>query len=341
MRVWTSLPRPLTALILLFLLVGGHYATYAQPTNDGGAVSVGGGDALTIGGLLQTDAYAGRPTGDGFRVRSTRLRFGGKAEGLQYAVQADFASSPVLLDAFARLPVTPRFRVTAGLFKTPFGGEFLTPRPDLLFAERSRVANNIPPNRQAGVTLGATLVPDRLTATVGAFNGTRGLRPNDNDLLLYVGRFTGHVPIDEGQLELGTNVAYSVDEGANLSGLGRPAFRGSRFLFGADAQLELNRWLFTGELNTGRLDAEGRSGTATPFGFHVAAGADVSEEHQLLARFDQYDPDVPAQVMPDDQLSLGYNYDPTSMLRVLLNYQAPVDDMGNGFLTARLQVALR
>jgi hypothetical protein len=50
----------------------------------------------------------------------------------------------------------------------------LTPRPDILFAERARAVNNIAPNRQAGVTLSATLLPDRFSATVGAFNGTRG-----------------------------------------------------------------------------------------------------------------------------------------------------------------------
>lgn len=341
MRACTSFFRDCVAFVLLVLVVGGHYGANAQPMNDSGAVSVGGGDALTIGGLLQTDAYAGRPGGDGFRVRSTRLRFGGNAEGLQYAVQTDFSASPVLLDAFARLPLTSRLRVTAGLFKTPFGGEFLTPRPDLLFAERARVANHIPPNRQAGVALGATLLPDRVTATIGAFNGTRGLRPNDNDRLMYVGRLNGQIPMDDGQLEIGTNVAYSVDDGANLYRLGRPAFSGSRFLFGVDAQLEMNRWLLAGELNAGQLDPERRSTTAEPFGFYLAAGADVAEEHQVLARFDQYDPDAPTQATPEEQLSLGYNYDPTSVLRVLLNYQAPVDDMGNGFLIARLQVALR
>jgi hypothetical protein len=67
----------------------------------------------------------------------------------------------------------------------------------------------------------------------------------------------------------------------------------------------------------------------------------VAADHQLLARFDQFDPDVPAQAAPNDQLTLGYNYEPSSVLRVLLNYQTPVDDVGGGFLTARLQVALR
>jgi phosphate-selective porin len=274
------------------------------------------------------------------------VRLGGQIDQLQYVVQTDFSSPSVLLDAFARLPLTNRVRVRAGLFKTPFSAEFLTPRPDILFAERARAVNNIAPNRQAGVTLSATLLPDRLSATVGAFNGTRGLSPNDNDLFLYVGRLNGQVPVGETQLELGTNVGYSIDDDVALSALNRSRFAGTRFLFGVDARLETGRWLVAGELNTAELDPRGvgipsRLAPTEPLGFYLAAGANVAAEHQLLARFDQFDPDVPAQAAPDDQLTLGYNYEPSSALRVLLNYQTPLGEIGDGFLTARLQVALR
>lgn len=304
-------------------------------------MSVGGGNNLTIGGLLQTDAYLGRPSGDGFRVRTTRLRFGGEAQTLQYVVHADIAASPVLLDAFARLPLTNRFRLTAGLFKTPFGREFLTSRPDLLFVERARVANNIPPNRQVGIAVEGTLLSDRMTATVGAFNGTRGLQPNDNDLLLYVGRLTGRVPLDDAHLQLGTNASYSIDDGVALSGLGRPAFTGTRFLFGVDAQFEIDRWILTGELNTGQLDPEESTNTNIPFGFSLGAGAYLTDEHQFVGRVDQFDPDAPMQAAPETQIHLGYNYEPTPMLRILVNYQVPLETSRNGFLTTRLQIALR
>jgi hypothetical protein len=47
------------------------------------------------------------------------------------------------------------------------------------------------------------------------------------------------------------------------------------------------------------------------------------------------------QASPENQLTVGYNYDPTPMLRVLVNYQAATDDVSDGFVTARLQIALR
>jgi hypothetical protein len=333
-------------LLGLLLLGGGAGQSVVAQSADGGAVSVAGGGALTVGGLIQADAYLGGASGDQFRARSARLRLGGQVNQVQYVVQTDFSSSSVLLDAFARLPLADRIRVTAGLFKTPFSAEFLRSRPDILFAERARVVNSIAPNRQAGVALDASLLPNRLSATVGAFNGTRGLRPNDNDLFLYVGRLDGQLPVGTGRLEVGTNVGYSVDDNVDLSGLNRPQFAGTRFLFGVDARWETDRWLVAGELDTGELDPRGISvpslaASSEPFGFYLAAGANVAADHQLLARFDQFDPDVPAQAAPDDQLTLGYNYEPSSVLRVLVNYQTPLGEVSDGFLTARLQVALR
>ncbi len=310
----------------------------AQPTADLTAVSVGGGDLLTIGGLLQTDLYLNRSDGDGFRARSTRLRFGGQAKDLQYVVQTEFSSSNVLLDAFIRLPITEKLRLTTGLFKTPFSAEILTGRPNILLAERARAVNAIAPGRQVGATLSAPLASDRLTVTAGAFNGTPGLQPKKNDNLLYTGRVTGRLSVGEGQLKLGTNAAYKIDR--DYAFAGRSNFTGSRLLYGADASLVLNRWLVEGEVDGARLSPDGAD-DASPFGFYVTAGADVIENHQVLVRFDQYDPDFPNRNAPTDQVGIGYNYEPSSLLRVLLNYQTPVDALSDGVLTARLQVALR
>lgn len=65
----------------------------------------------------------------------------------------------------------------------------------------------------------------------------------------------------------------------------------------------------------------------------------VAEDHQLLARLEGFDPDQPLLPALDDQLVLGYNYDVSSIFRVVVNYEAPTEDLGGGFLTGRLQVA--
>ncbi len=341
MNASPPLSRVVRALTLVLLLSVWTLPASAQNPDDGGAVTVGGG-ALTIGGLLQTDAYVGRAAGDGFRIRTTRLRLGGEAKDLQYVVQTDFSSPSVLLDAFARIPLTEQVRITAGLFKTPFGKEILTGRPNLLFAERSRAANAIPPGRQAGATLSANLGSDQITATAGAFNGTPGLKPNDNDLLLYVGRLNGTIPLGSTTLEGGANAGYSIDDAVPRPRPDSTAlFSGTRALFGADAQLTGQRWLLAGEVNVAQLSPTGIDDTQTAFGYYLAGGIDVVPNHQVLARFDQYNPDVPGVSAPANRVTLGYNVDPSPMLRFLLNYEAAVDDLGGGLVTARLQVALR
>jgi len=316
----------------------------AAQTSEGTGVTVGAGDALRVGGLVQADAYVGRDVApnDGFRARSARLRLGGQAEGLSYVIQTDFTSSSPLLDAYVQVLLADRLRLRGGLFKTPYSAEFLTPRPRIPFAERARVVNALAPNRQAGVQLTADLTTDasdaQVNATLGAFNGTRGLSTNDNDHLLYLARLTGRVPLGAGTLNLGASGGYSIDDGVGIPRVAS-SFNGTRLLGQLDARYETERWLLGGALHAAELDVDGPEGARSPFGYQATAGVNVAEDHQLLARLEGFDPDQPLLPARDDQFVLGYNYDVSSVLRVVVNYEASTEDLGDGFLTGRLQVA--
>ncbi len=315
----------------------------AQSGEDG-SVTVGAGQALQMGGLIQADALLGREnSADGFRARSARLRLGGQAERLSYVIQTDFTASSVLLDAFVQLPLANRVRLRGGLFKTPYSAEILRSRPRIRFAERARVVNALSPARQAGLQLVGDLMSTgseaQVTATVGAFNGTRGLIPNDNDDFLYVGRLDGSFPLGPGALDVGASAGYSIDDQVSVAEMS--SFSGTRILGQVDAQYEVDRWLFAGEFHVADLERDLVIGSASqsPSGFHLTAGMDIAEEHQALVRLDQYDPDARAVPAPDERLVLGYNYEPSSLLRVQANYQAPTGNLGGGFFTGRLQVA--
>ena len=335
-----SLPALLSLLATTIALLSLHPHTASAQPSDGGPVTVLGSEALQVGGLIQTDAYLGQAGTDGFRARSVRVRLGGQAESLSYVVQTELTSPQVLLDAVARLSLTNRVRLSAGLFKTPYSGEILTPRPNLLFAERARVVNALAPARQVGATLSGAIVPDRLTATVGAFNGPSGLRTNDNDQLFYVGRLEGNLPVNSAQLTVGANAGYGIDDQVDVP---RPlSFSGRRLLVGGDARFDADRWLLAGEVHYAALDPETPArDDFSPFGYYLAAGVSPAPDHQILARFDRYDPDVSGFSGDENQLTLGYNFFATSVVRALANYQAATDDLGDGSVTLRLQVALQ
>lgn len=342
--VSSALKTALCGCAVLLLSLGFASSPVAAQPSGATGVTVGAGEALQIGGLVQADAILGRETlPDGFRARSARLRLGGEAEALSYVLQTDFASSSALLDAFVQVPLADRMRLRGGLFKTPYSAELLTSRSRLRFAERARVVNALAPARQAGVQLAADLTGEDtdtpVTATVGVFNGTRGLTSNDNDHFLYMGRLVGNVPVGPGELEWGASAGYSIDDGVTIPNT-TSSFFGSRLLAQADAQYETGRWLFAGEIHAADLDSDPPAfpESQSPFGFYLTAGADLGEGHQVLARVEGYDPDTPAPA-PDEQLVLGYNYDISSLSRVVVNYQASSGDLAGGFLTGRLQVA--
>ena len=336
----------LSVFIALLLTLGSGLSPAAAQGLGGGPVTVGKGGALQLGGLVQADLRLGQENApDGFRARSARLRVGGEVKGLAYVVQTDFTSSDVLLDAYVQLPFADRARIQGGLFKTPYSSELLAPRPRIRFAERAPVVNALAPARQAGLKLVGNLTGSEstpLTVTVGVFNGTRGLSPNDNDHFLYLGRVNGGFPLGPGQVDLGASVGYSVDDGVTIPNT-NPSFSGTRFLFQADAEYEAGRWLLASEVHAASLDSDRptipSAGSRSPFGFYVTAGAEVAEGHQVLARLDSYDPDAPTTRIQEEQIALGYNYDISTIFRVLVNYQAPTDELTGGFVTGRLQVA--
>ncbi len=97
-----------------------------------------------------------------------------------------------------------------------------------------------------------------------------------------------------------------------------------------------------GALHAADLEHDGPTVPETeaqsPVGYYVTGGLNVHDRHQVLARVEGYAPDTPG-ASPDDQLVLGYNYDASSVFRVVVNYQASTEDLAEGFLTGRLQMA--
>jgi hypothetical protein len=336
----SSLTHPITlAAFLLLALPSTLHAQSPSPT-DTTFVSLLRGTELGIGALLQVDGMAGRhDTPDSFELRVARLRFRGTAHRLQFFVQTDFNRAPAVLDTRLRVSVSEAVSVAAGLYKAPFSAELLLFRGDLPFLERSRVVNALAPRRQTGVSVRADLLPDRLRFEGGVFNGNGGrLRINDNNSFLYVGRVAGTLPVsDSGNLTIGANAAYSRDEAASLDVLPDP-FTGDRTVLGLDARLHWQQWLLAAEGITAWLDAANGL-MYQPSGYYVTVGRRLADYHQVLVRVDAFDDDRSVTDEPAVLLA-GYTFFWTPAAKLQINYSAPADDLTQGAVGARLQLAL-
>ncbi|WZP00807.1 porin [Isosphaeraceae bacterium EP7] len=159
---------------------------------------------LQFHNLTQFD-YRGFEQGGQVNVRNTFLfprqwfMFSGRVSK-QFGYFVSFANgfdSFSLLDVFADIDYSPKLRIRAGRFKTPFTYEFFVePIQGLTVPERSIFFNNFALNRDDGVMAFGRLFGQKLDYAGGIFNGTRnGLIDADNSK--DVAGFLNYRPFDE------------------------------------------------------------------------------------------------------------------------------------------------
>lgn len=298
------------------------------------------GPEIELGALVQTvgrlsfDPPPGPPGTNQFGIGTARLRLsGGGDTGFRYMSQLDFTRSLVLLDARVGYSFSPGATLRAGLFKTPFSGEFLTSAAAIDFVNRARVVGAYAPNRDVGINLFGR-AESGLSYSVGVFNGNgRTLAGNDNNRFMYVGRI-GYAPdLEDGTLEIAADAATSKDAYGG--------FRGRRTWMGADARFERGAWLLAGEVLYARTSPDDGS-ERMPLGYHLTAGySPVPGRHQIVFRLDQVDHDVPAET--PTQVVAGYNFFATDAYGLQLNYVMQVGegaDVSDDRILANFQVAL-
>lgn len=123
-------------------------------------------DYFSVGSLLQTtgEYQPERRSGNdynGFSVNIARFQIYGEVDGLGYQLQANLIRNPAIIDANIYYNLTSEVAGKAGLFKSPFSGEFLRSAAALDFVTRSTAVNQLAPNRQIGLQLGGSLSQNR------------------------------------------------------------------------------------------------------------------------------------------------------------------------------------
>ncbi len=300
--------------------------------------------AFRIGLLIQVvgDFQIERnlPGNNGFSVANARLVVDGKLDrGFGYFFQTKFDQSPAILDARVSYELAEPATVDAGLMKAPFSAEFLTSAASIDFVNRSQAVSLLAPGRQVGVQMHGRLAQDKMHYAAGVFNGN-GRVPggNDNDNLMYVGRFS-IVPLSDAsrQLEIGAHAALSHDDNVTLLGA---AFAGNRDLYGADARFTSASWLLNAEVVGSRLDPSGPATAFKPYGYQLTGGYSFTPTMQGLLRWDSFHGD--GLVANADFLIVGWNIWPTQATEVQVNYLIPTKRGGlrHNQLLVNLQVAL-
>lgn len=111
---------------------------------------------------------------DGSEFRRLRLRLSGEAyQDYFYKFEVDFAGNDAeIIDAYAGVRNIPYAgSIQAGQFSEPLGLEALTSASYITFMERSMATQALIPYRSRGVAVSNTYLDQRITASLGAFNG--------------------------------------------------------------------------------------------------------------------------------------------------------------------------
>jgi phosphate-selective porin len=289
-----------------------------------------GTGTIKFNGLLQ-GWLAGGDAGfqDTFRIRRAELKFSGDlGKNVGWVVMIDPSKSlgtvtgggatsvnqatRPLQDAFLTVGRPAQLALTAGQFKIPISREGLessavldTVERALFISDRAR-GGAYGDIRDIGLSVKRS-VANRYDVTFGIFNGT-GESQNEtdrNERKALSGRFSTRVPGIEG-LQLGTSAAW---------GGGSGDARRDR----ATADLLFVR----GALKLKSEVAAGRDGALDRFGFYVHGGYRIRPRVELVARFDQWDPDTGSEATPgaarERDYIAGANISITESLRLQAN----------------------
>ncbi len=288
-------------------------------------------DYLSLGVLLQavTDLQLERTLqgSNGFSIANFRLLLYGRLDsGFAYWLQTNVAGSPAILDAMMSYRTGGVLTFDVGQFKTPFSFEFLTLASSIDFVNRAQVVTALAPGRQIGLQVRFDDVSRTFGARAGMFNGN-GTKPNgnDNNNFLYAGRIfvTPHMGSADRSLIVGASGAYSKDDGSTFGGGFVTDFSGTRTHLGGDARLQVDRWLFSGELLYANLQPT-VGAERNPWGFHTTVGYFLSPKTQTLVRFDGFQPDDGGE--RSDVVVVGFNAWPTFVTEFQVNYLIDVRD---------------
>ena len=270
---------------------------------------------ISIGGIVHQHFVNGPEETSSFVSKRARLALKGDInEFAQIKIQAEFAGAPKLLDGQITISPNSNWSISIGQYQPPFGTDFLTSVTSTPFVNRS-MAVGLGTDRDVGgaVSFRTKFNSDySLKLTTGMFNGS-GINTSDiNNSKNFVARLettllgmftfspnimvgkTNHVDSLKGDL---------LDVGSSLSWNWGQEIVELEYIQSEHADVKRSGWYI--------------------WGAHLfSTGTRFLPELQLLARYEQLDPNVNSQDDRTDRVTLGTNlFIDNKYTKIQLNYQ--------------------
>jgi len=310
-------------LLFIFVLLMPFSMAYGQTSSDtvDDLKDRFKSEELNLGILLQSvgvlslddDNFNG---GRQFELGATRLDIKGQLpSNFSYRLQLDFRRSMSVMDAQVGYRFSDNFRVVTGMFK-PYLSADLDPSPASTdFINRARLVGSMLNSRELGVTaLGET---EGFNYRLGIYNGNGRQLGNDDNRFLYTARFGYQVNLeDNGTVNFGLNGAVNTSEGESVGNTGLIS-AGDRTIYGAFVKYDSDTFFGTVEFLQSDFELAGSGLDETITGFYTTVGNNISEQSQLLARFDHLSFDETGN--DSNRVVLGWNYQATELVSFQVN----------------------
>jgi len=259
----------------------------------------------------------------GFENKRTRLTFGGNmvdstwsykvAYYFAYSNDVEFnGASPVLADAFVAKDMGGGLSFTVGQFKLPFSGEYGTDAGNLQFNDYSTISNAFADGYGQGLML--TYSADAFRAAVAYVNALNQVDANwgsgsPSDEFALTGR--AEFKLSGTWDQFNNAMSFRGEEMGVLIGVGAnwadSNDNTTGDVFGATADITVD---FGGANVMGAFywDNNDDSASENPYGFTLQGGVFVSDEVELVARYEYGDADTSAATNDFSTLTFGANW---------------------------------
>ncbi len=285
---------------------------------------------------------------DGFDIRRARFDIKGNfTPYFAYRLQADFAGSPKLLDAYAEIRLSDYFNITIGQFRIPFSLENLTSmnKFELIdfsqnvdaFTARGKDVIGNHNGRDIGIQLGGALIKSGSGTLaeyrLGVFNGS-GINIADtaNEAKDIVGRLI-------------VNPVKGLTVGASYyNGWGKAIKPASEFVGRSQAR---NRFGIEASFTTAGLSLKseyiiGKDGNTDKAGWYILAGYYIiPQKLQVVGKYDTYDPNTATDKNITTNYVVGINYNFNAWSRLQAFYTLREEQgtsVDNNYLSFQYQI---